>query len=72
MRLASLLAKVTTGDAAALPAAMALQMATLNGARALGLADVTGSLLPASTPTSWPSTCPRWRRSPCSTPFPIW
>jgi len=46
MRLASLLAKVTTGDAAALPAAMALQMATLNGARALGLADVTGSLLP--------------------------
>jgi 5-methylthioadenosine/S-adenosylhomocysteine deaminase len=46
MRLASLLAKVTTGDAAALPAATALQMATLNGARALGLADVAGSMLP--------------------------
>ena len=46
MRLASLLAKVTTGDAAVLPAAMALQMATLNGARALGLGDVVGSLLP--------------------------
>ncbi len=37
MRLASLLAKVTTGDAAAVPAATALRMATLNGARALGL-----------------------------------
>ena len=32
MRLASLLAKVATGDAAALPAATALRMATLNGA----------------------------------------
>lgn len=46
MRLASLLAKVTTGDATALPSGTALQMATLNGARALGLGDVTGSLLP--------------------------
>ena len=34
MRLASLLAKVATGDAAALPAATALRMATLGGARA--------------------------------------
>ncbi|MEO8507895.1 MAG: TRZ/ATZ family hydrolase [Betaproteobacteria bacterium] len=46
MRLASLLAKVATADAAALPATMALRMATLNGARALGLEQVTGSLLP--------------------------
>ncbi len=46
MRLASLLAKVATGDAAAVPAATALRMATLNGARALGLDAVTGSLLP--------------------------
>jgi len=44
MRLASLLAKVTTMDAAVLPAATALAMATLNGARALGLDALTGSL----------------------------
>jgi 5-methylthioadenosine/S-adenosylhomocysteine deaminase len=44
MRLASLLAKVSTGDAAALPAATALAMATRNGARALGFEDVIGSL----------------------------
>ncbi len=46
MRLASLLAKVATGDAAAVPAAAALRMATLNGAHALGLDLHTGSLLP--------------------------
>jgi 5-methylthioadenosine/S-adenosylhomocysteine deaminase len=46
MRLASLLAKVTTGDAAALPAATALAMATINGARALGIDAVAGSLAP--------------------------
>lgn len=46
MRLASLLAKVATGDAAAVPAAAALRMATLNGARALGLDANTGSLVP--------------------------
>ena len=44
MRLASLLAKVTTGDAAAVPAATALRMATLNGALALGLDRDIGSL----------------------------
>jgi len=46
MRLASLLAKVATGDAASVPAALALRMATLDGARALGLDAVTGSLEP--------------------------
>jgi len=45
MRLASLLAKVSTGDASALPAHQVLAMATLNGARALGFDDVTGSLV---------------------------
>jgi 5-methylthioadenosine/S-adenosylhomocysteine deaminase len=44
MRLASLLAKVASGDASSLPASAALRMATLNGAAALGLDAVTGSL----------------------------
>lgn len=46
MRLASLLAKVATGDAATVPAAMALRMATLHGAQALGLDALIGSLQP--------------------------
>jgi 5-methylthioadenosine/S-adenosylhomocysteine deaminase len=46
MRLASLLAKVSTGDAGALPAPAALAMATRNGARALGFEDVVGTLAP--------------------------
>ncbi len=44
MRLAALLAKVTPNNPTALPAKQALQMATINGARALGMEDVTGSL----------------------------
>ncbi|HSQ82455.1 MAG TPA: TRZ/ATZ family hydrolase [Casimicrobiaceae bacterium] len=46
MRLASLLAKVATGDAGALPAARMLRMATLGGAAALGLDAKLGSLEP--------------------------
>jgi len=46
MRLASLLAKVSTCDAAALPAAEALRMATLGGAQALGLENEIGTLAP--------------------------
>ncbi len=45
MRTAALLAKGTSGDATSVPAAYALEMATLNGARALGLAADTGSLV---------------------------
>ena len=46
MRLAALLAKGQSGRADVLPAWQALQMATLNGAKALGLDSVIGSLLP--------------------------
>ncbi len=46
MRSAALLAKAVAGDAAALPAHRMLRMATLNGARALKLDTVTGSLIP--------------------------
>ena len=46
MRLAALLAKGQSGRAEVLPAWQVLQMATLNGARALGLGDRIGSLVP--------------------------
>ena len=46
MRLAALLAKGASGDATALPAHAVLGMATLNAARALGIADRVGSLTP--------------------------
>lgn len=45
-RLASLLAKGTSGDARSLPEASVLHMATLGGARALGLDAEIGSLEP--------------------------
>jgi 5-methylthioadenosine/S-adenosylhomocysteine deaminase len=45
MRTAALLAKGVAGDASAFDAAFALQAATLNGARALGLADRIGSIV---------------------------
>ncbi|WP_079434030.1 TRZ/ATZ family hydrolase [Zoogloea sp. LCSB751] len=46
MHQASLLAKLSSGDASTLPAHQALRMATLLGARALGLDSTIGSLLP--------------------------
>jgi len=46
MRSAALLGKAVAGDAAALPAQQVLCMATLNGARALGLEREIGSLEP--------------------------
>lgn len=44
MRTAALLAKGINNDATALPAHTALRLATLNGAKALGLDAITGSL----------------------------
>ncbi len=44
MRLAALIGKVQANDASAVSAAQAFTMATLGGARATGLANVTGSL----------------------------
>ncbi|MBX3666127.1 MAG: TRZ/ATZ family hydrolase [Burkholderiales bacterium] len=46
MRLAALLAKGSSGDATAMPAHRALECATLGGARALGLQDRIGSIVP--------------------------
>jgi 5-methylthioadenosine/S-adenosylhomocysteine deaminase len=46
LKTAGLLAKLASGDAAAAPAPALLHMATLGGARALGLDDDIGSLVP--------------------------
>jgi 5-methylthioadenosine/S-adenosylhomocysteine deaminase len=44
MRTAALLAKGSSGDASACTARQAIEMATINGARALGMADRIGSI----------------------------
>ncbi|MCZ6526013.1 MAG: TRZ/ATZ family hydrolase [Gammaproteobacteria bacterium] len=44
MRIAAILAKGVAHDSSAIPARTALRMATLNGAKALGLDTITGSL----------------------------
>jgi 5-methylthioadenosine/S-adenosylhomocysteine deaminase len=46
MRSAALLAKAVAGDASAVNAQQAIRMATINGARALGLGDSIGSIEP--------------------------
>jgi 5-methylthioadenosine/S-adenosylhomocysteine deaminase len=46
MRSAALMGKLLASDAAAVPAAYALEMATINGARALGMDDRIGSIEP--------------------------
>mmetsp|Transcript_20581 Transcript_20581/g.57417 ORF Transcript_20581/g.57417 Transcript_20581/m.57417 type:complete len:629 (-) Transcript_20581:96-1982(-) len=64
MKLAAILAKGVSKDAASVPAQTALRMATLNGAKALGLDGKTGSLVVGkdadmiavdfSGPATWP------------------
>jgi len=49
MRTAALLAKGVSGDASTLPASTALRMATLGGAKALGLDQEIGSLVPGKS-----------------------
>jgi len=49
MRLAALLAKAASGDAEALPAHAAVRAATLNGAIALGLDALVGSIVPGKS-----------------------
>jgi 5-methylthioadenosine/S-adenosylhomocysteine deaminase len=44
MRLAALLAKTVNNDPTVLPARQALELATISGARAVHMADITGSL----------------------------
>lgn len=65
MRHAALLAKVATGDAACLPAHTALRMATLDGARALGLAADIGSLIAGKQADLLAVRMDDWMCGPC-------
>jgi 5-methylthioadenosine/S-adenosylhomocysteine deaminase len=68
MRQAALLAKVAGNDAALLPAHQALNMATIDGARALGLDDRIGSLLPGKAADLIAVQLDNWLVRPCFDP----
>jgi len=68
MRLAALLAKGVSGDATAVPAWQALEMATLGGARALGLADRIGSIEPGKRADLTAVNLDALELSPCYDP----
>ena len=69
MRLASLLAKGMTGDAAALPARDILRMATLNGALALGLGSEIGSITAGKAADLCAVNLGSLENSPCFDPI---
>ncbi len=68
MRHASLLAKVATLDASTVPAHVALRMATLDGARALGLGAQIGSIEPGKLADLCAVTFDDPRMQPCFDP----
>jgi 5-methylthioadenosine/S-adenosylhomocysteine deaminase len=68
MSLAALLAKVANHDAACLPAHQILRMATLEGARALGLDRQIGSLLPGKSADLLAIQLDDWDLQPCYDP----
>jgi 5-methylthioadenosine/S-adenosylhomocysteine deaminase len=67
-RLASLIAKVAGSDAAALPAADVLRMATLGGATALGIDEHIGSLEPGKQADAIAIDLGGFAHSPCYDP----
>jgi 5-methylthioadenosine/S-adenosylhomocysteine deaminase len=68
-RLAALLAKVASGDATALPAGVALRMATLDGAVALGLDAEIGSLKPGKQADAVAVSLGAFEHAPCYDPI---
>jgi 5-methylthioadenosine/S-adenosylhomocysteine deaminase len=68
LRHAALMAKVTTGDASAANAHQVLRMATLGGARALGLEHSIGSLKPGKAADLCAVRLDDWLLQPCYDP----
>lgn len=69
MRHAGLMAKLASGDAAALPAEQLLHMATLGGARALGIEHETGSIRPGKSADLCAISLDEAETRPCYSPL---